>query len=176
MTKKNQIMIILGILIAFLSGCLPSIRIEGKGGITQKSVEIHIRGINETEKQRWQQLSMTNYWQPDSQSAKSAMDRRITLYMGAGKPSIYEISKKDYPEVWKKWEGNNASYLLVLVDMPIVANPYQDMSGNADARRLLVPLKNCCWKDGVINLAIEEGSVIATNLKSGGMFCDCDID
>ncbi len=181
MLKKVKFLTVVALLfVFFMTGCSQhssTITVNGKDSISSKSVEIHIVGINISEKRQWDELSMNEYWQPGNQFSASAQQRRVTLYMGEGKAASFVVSKKDYPDIWAEWKRRNACYLVILVDMPIVSSPYKDMVGNADSRRLCVPFDPCCWKGGKIEFDVEQGAIIATNIKSGGsFFCECSID
>lgn len=177
--KRAVIVAIVGSII-LICGCskYPANLVIGcEGEIVSKSVEIHVVGVNFSEKALWEQMSMSEYWKPGNQMAASSQSRRCAFYLGRNQSANFTVSKKEYPELWRKWEEIDASHIVILVDMPISNTLYKDEFGNADSRRLCLPLKSCCWKGGEIEFEVQSGSIIAKTFVPGKrMFCDCRID
>lgn len=125
--------------------------------VCQKSVEVHLVGVNRFEKDRWDTMSMTDYWQPENPLRKSAEKYTYVIHFGQG-PCKATLDKKD-PMVGV-WKDRQAEYLLVLADLPGV---FQDLEGNADARRLQLPaLDSAAWGwEKNIDIAINDNDIVA---------------
>ena len=124
--------------------------------VCQKSVEVHLVGINRFEKDRWDNMSMTEYWQPENPQRKSAKEYTYVIHFGEG-PCKATLDKKD-PMV-DVWKDRKAEYLLVLADLPGV---FQDLPGNADARRLQLPALDSAdwgWQKS-IDIAINSSDIV----------------
>jgi len=78
---------IFGVLVSGLiaGGCsgIPrnrSISLTATENICKKSVEVHLVGVNRSEKELWEQVSMTEYWQPRNQLRDSAKEYTPVSY------------------------------------------------------------------------------------------------
>lgn len=157
---------IFGILVAGLiaGGCsgIPrnrSISLTATGDVCKKSVEVHLVGVNRSEKEQWEQVSMTEYWQPKNQLRDSAKEYTHVFHFGQ-EPCEKTLGKKDpIQKVWKK--KRKAGYLFILADLPGI---FPDMDGNADARRLRLPAPNSkCWEllQTEIKLEIDSSKIVS---------------
>jgi hypothetical protein len=158
---------VLGVLLAVLliGGCkgVPMNRvatITADENVCQQSVEVHLVGVNRFKKDQWENMSMTEYWQPNNQLRKSA--RAYTHVIKYGKaPCERTLSKKH--AIRKVWKTRKAEFLFVLVDLPGI---FEDAQGNADARRLRLPALNSKeWGfQKEINIAINSSSIEAMTI------------
>ncbi|MHC4332694.1 MAG: hypothetical protein ACYSUP_00160 [Planctomycetota bacterium] len=134
-----------------------TVTVAGADDICKKSVEVHLVGVNRFEKDQWEGMSMTKYWEPENKLRRSAKDYTYVVRFGQG-PCDNLLGKKDpIRSVWKK---RKAEYLLVLADLPGI---FPDLPGNADARRLRLPALNSpCWgwRQTKINIAIEGSNIV----------------
>ncbi len=157
---------IFGILVTGLiaGGCsgIPrnrSISLTATEDVCKKSVEVHLVGVNRSEKEQWEQVSMTEYWQPKNQLRDSAKEYTHVFHFGQG-PCEKTLGKKDpIQKVWKK--KRKAGYLFILADLPGI---FPDMDGNADARRLQLPAPNSkCWEllQTEIKLEIDSSKIVS---------------
>lgn len=136
--------------------------------ICKKSVEVHLVGVNRFEKDQWETMSMTNYWEPENQMRKSARDYTYVIQFGQ-EPCEKKLAKKE--PIRKIWKKRKVEYLFVLADMPGL---FDDMPANADARRLRLPSPgSSCWgiRQRTINISIESGNVVALTIPKSK---DCD--
>ncbi|NQU75998.1 MAG: hypothetical protein HQ546_06790 [Planctomycetes bacterium] len=116
---------------------------------TMPSVKIHMIGVsNPGEYRRLRDLSMTEYWTWQKDAKVYEME------MGEGLKNPQILSRKD--PIWKNW--SEAKLLVVLSSFP----PSKDLPGDADARRLILPLKRSSW----------QGSSTPIVVKATGLVCD----
>lgn len=160
----------------FATGCASTkVAVKLDDSMLDKSIEVHLIGISDSEKSQFDNMSMTDYWGEDSQGVRSSNESRVIGYQaGLNKQvPLFEISSDN--SSWKQWQSEGAKYVMVLVNMP-ASRDYEDAPGNADARRLRLPLNKACWKGGVVDVVIR-GYGIATgpNYKTP-LFCDCELD
>ena len=121
------------------------------------SVKVHLIGVNRYEKGQWEEVLMSEYWQPNNQLRKRAKDYTYVIELGQEKPCEGILGKKD--PILKVWKNRKAEYLFVLADLP---GPHQDSPGNADAWRLQLPaLDSRCWGlQSKIKLTIDNSSIV----------------
>ena len=151
---------VLGMLLLGLAaaGCSQTVTVTASDAICKKSVEVHLVGVNRSEKDRWETTSMTDYWTPGSQLRKSAKEYTYVIQFGRG-PCEIALDKKN--PALKAWKERNAEYMFVLADLPGV---YTDSPGNADARRLRLPAPGSDrWgmQKKNIDVRIEESNIVS---------------
>ncbi len=134
----------------------PVINLEAAQNICGKSVEVHLIGVNKSQKESWDTVSMTKYWQPENQIRKSAKPYTIVVSFEQGPCEITIPTKHPTRRIWKK---RKAEYLYILADLPGI---FYDKGGNADARRLRIPaFKSECWSllNNTIKISIDSGGI-----------------
>lgn len=104
------------------------------------SLQIDIIGANATsDLPKWESYSITEYWQPGNTTRRDT--DRYTVDFGRGKPTSQLISSTDVK--WSRWLQTGATYVVVIADLPGIPS---DQQGNADPRRLILPLDSAQWK------------------------------
>lgn len=161
--RKHQVVVLL-VVAVLAGGCsqVANVMVTRVASITadedvcKKSVEVHLVGVNRFEKDKWETMSMTEYWQPDNQLRKSAREYTYVIRFGQ-EPCERILSKKD--PIRKIWKSRRAEYLFVLADLPGI---FPDMPGNADARRLQLPaLDSASWGwQSRINIAVKSSNLV----------------
>jgi hypothetical protein len=130
--------------------------------VCKKSVEVHLVGVNRSEKEQWEKVSMTEYWQPKNPLRDSAKEYTHVFHFGE-EPCEKILSKKDpIQKVWKK--KRKAEYLFIMADLPGL---FPDMDGNADARRLQLPAPySKCWEllQTEIRLEIDSSKIVSLTI------------
>jgi hypothetical protein len=125
-----------------------------------RSIEVNLVGVNDTEKRRWEEMSMNDYWEPDN--AIRAAAKKHVMTFGQGHDDTQVLSTKN--PIWREWiKDRGASHLFILAYLPWIR---KDMTGQADPRRVILPLKRERWEWsawGDIKIPIKIGS--------GGMTC-----
>lgn len=118
------------------------------------SLQVELIGANKTsDLPKWESLSITEYWQPGNSLRRDA--NKISFEFAREKPSTVTVSKDD-PH-WKQWFQSGAIYLVVIADLPGITT---DQSGNADSRRLILPLDRRLWKKNQkLELLIQESGI-----------------
>jgi hypothetical protein len=139
-----------------------SISLTATEDICKKSVEVHLVGVNRSEKEQWEKVSMTEYWQPKNPLRESAKEYTHVFHFGQ-EPCEKILSVKDpIQKVWKK--KRKAGYLFILADLPGI---FPDMDGNADSRRLQIPAPNSkCWDllQTEIKLEIDSSKIVSLTI------------
>ena len=104
------------------------------------SLQVDIIGANATsDLPKWESYSITEYWQPGNTTRRDT--DRYTVDFGRGKPSSQMIGSIDAK--WSRWLQTGATYVVVIADLPGIPS---DQQGNADPRRLILPLDAAQWK------------------------------
>ena len=103
------------------------------------SLEVHIRGLNNSELSRWNTTSVSDYF-----AGARPSDKTVVMKFGEDLPkSEQKLDRKD--PVWEKWESQGATYLVVLANLPGVRD---GEAGGADPRKVVMPLRVGCWESG----------------------------
>jgi hypothetical protein len=131
---------------------------DAKG--TLKSIEVNIVAVNDTELPRWEQMSMSSYWEPDNPIRKSAV--KYVMTFGEKAPEEQLLKKTD--PIWQTWKERKATQLLILAFLPGIA----DQPGKADPRRVILTLDSSKWENrywGNDTIKIQLGSGGLTPLR-----------
>jgi hypothetical protein len=135
--------------------------LRGKLGKTVQSIEVNLIGVNDTEFRRWEQVPMSQYWQPDNPFRLSAKKYVMTFGGSAARKQL--LARSD--PIWDVWQERNATHLFVLAYLPWIT---QDQPGEGDPRRIILPLKISCWDGynwGANDIPIQLGSGGITSLR-----------
>lgn len=119
------------------------------------SLQVDVIGANAVaDLPKWDAYSITEYWQPGNVTRRDA--DKISLVFGRGKPNAQSVSSTD-PK-WNAWIKRGALYVVVIVDLPGISG---DKQGNADPRRLILPLDKAQWASGTkaIDVLIQESGI-----------------
>jgi hypothetical protein len=116
------------------------------------SLQVEVIGTNPTDLSKWESLSVSQYWQPGNVQRRDA--NKVTYDFGRGKPATVSLPLSD-PK-WNQWLDGGATHLVILADLPTLA---VDQPGNADSRRLVLPLGKDHWKESTIDILVQESGV-----------------
>ncbi len=165
--KHDKLALLAGCVVvaAFFAGCettsLPDpydYTVSLDPSLRGASVQVDLIGIPEGELEQFRTKSVTAYWQPGDADREGALKK--TLVFSADTAQSQMLSRAD--PVWADWiENGNAAYVVILADLPGLA---EDQMGNADPRRLILPLNKEKWEERpeVIAVAVGADSVSAT--------------
>jgi hypothetical protein len=171
----NKVVLVIGTLaLAFLAGgCDPgpfNVEVfldENDVGLRDKigavrSIEVDLIGVNESELDRWKQVPVSSFWEPDNAMRLSA--KKHVLTFGQGHLPKQILLKKD--QIWRTWiEDRQAKYLIVMAYLPWIQ---KDLPGDADPRRVILPLERGQWEWsawGATTIPIQVGAGGMTPLR-----------
>jgi hypothetical protein len=149
------------LLFIFSAGCstLPrprayNIEIELDPALATGSNQVDLIGANSADLPKWSSYSMTDYWRADDAKRRDA--DKVVMRFGQGNRSVQTLLTID--PSWTRWEATGAQYLVVLLQLSGVTT---DRDGNADPRRLILPLDRREWARGVttIELRVQESGI-----------------
>jgi len=132
-----------------------NLKIECDQALAGSSIQLDIIGANAiSDLPKWQSYSVSDYWQPGNPMRRDA--EKIVLRFGQAKSNTQVFSGTD--PIWNRWLATGALYLVVIVDLPGIAS---DREGNADPRRLILPLDSREWPGNVetIELRVQEAGI-----------------
>jgi len=170
------------LLVVLLMGGCRTITVTATDDTCKKSVEVHLVGVNRFEKSRWESVSMTEYWKPGSDLRKSSKGYRYTIQFPLRPETLLKeetpcrkiLAEEDKHTIWNIWKARSAECLFVLADLPRGVRKFEDLSGNADARRLCLPLDKDCWEKSKIDLSIEAANIVSLTMPKSKPQCQCD--
>jgi hypothetical protein len=152
----------LALVVAALTGCTsaptPSaynIEIKTDSSLAGTSLQVDLVGANElADLPKWQSYSVTSYWQPGNAFRRDAL--KSTMEFGRGRVDTQTLSATD-PK-WSEWIRTGALYLVIVADLP---GAVSDQAGNADPRRLIIPLDKEKWggKVTTIQVLVQESGL-----------------
>jgi hypothetical protein len=130
----------------FLASCatLPkpqayNIKVTLDPAMIGNSFQVDLIGANKvSDLPKWESYSVNEYWQPENVVRRDA--RKATLEFGRGRPDTQVFASTD-PR-WSEWLATGALYLVVIADLP---GSWTDRPGNADPRRVILPLDKVEW-------------------------------
>jgi len=130
---------------------------------TIPSIEVNLVGINEVEYPEWYRQSMTGYWEPDQAMRITAVRKGYAHVMTFGEEQPVQHVLYRSNAIWREWEAKGARYLYVLCNFPRNAD---DQQGNADPRRLVLPLEKNRWRN-----YLWGKRVISVEVTPSGLIC-----
>ena len=123
------------------------------GSLHGSTIQVDLIGFNEGNLDRYKSYSVSDYFgDPDDRIRKLSYKKQFVFGQGQRMEQVMLVTDP----LWYTWlNQENASYLLVLVDLPGVID---DEEGQADPRRLILPLDKCAWQGNVetIDIVINE--------------------
>lgn len=130
------------------------VRLTLDPALTNTSLQVDLIGANTlADLPKWTSYSVSEYWQPDNPLRRD--DSHLCAQFGRGLPARVVI-KREHPH-WQMWLKSGASHLVILADLPGVAT---DHVGNADPRRLIIPLDKKLWnRKAPLEILIQEGGL-----------------
>ena len=146
-------------LLGFLGGCgcnpkAYNVEVTLADSLSDRTVYVHLVGLNDTTGQVLSAKSMTAYWQPNDTLVSSLDIYKITFL--EGQPRVHTLSRTD--PIWDRWD--NETNLYVLASLP---GALDDQPGPLDVRRLILPLGSCRWENNTIKVLVSEGLVRNTS-------------
>jgi hypothetical protein len=131
-----------------------AIRVTLDKPLVGSSVQVDLVGVNATDLPKWQNYSVTQYWQPDNPLRRDA--QKYAMQFSINTPNTQVLLDND-PH-WAEWLPTGASQLVIIADLPGVIT---DQAGNADPRRLILPLDRAAWGRDVntIDILVQESGL-----------------
>ncbi len=125
------------------------------------TLEVDLVGANPSQAGQLRSASVSQYFSAGD-PFRAAQDK-ATLTFTSQDPSPKTLSKSD--PIWAKWNAAGATDLFVLVNLPGIP----DQPGDADPRRLILPLDPARWTGRELDIAIRRsGPVVLTPQKPVG--------
>ena len=102
------------------------------------TVEVHFVGVNATDRSRWYDYSLDQYWTQGDPLRVTPGKYEMTFG-----PSERSKTLAVTEGVWNQWLGNKVDELIVLARIPEISG---SAPGERDPRRVVVPLGSCRWE------------------------------
>jgi hypothetical protein len=160
--RLTSFLALAGLVLGLLAGCSTaptptqySLSFKLDKALEGTSLAVDIIGANAvSDLPKWEAYSITDYWQPGNVTRRDA--DKASLEFGRGRPTTQVFSSTD-PK-WNQWLKTGALHVVVIVDLPGIPS---DKQGNADPRRLILPLDKAQWPSGqkTIEVLIQESGV-----------------
>ena len=159
----------LALLALVLGGCTSapqpkaySIHVTLDDALVGTSVQVDVVGVNTlADLPKWQSYSVTEYWQPQNAFRRDA--HKYSMQFGRETPKSLTLASTD--PIWADWLRTGSMNVVLIADLPGAA---ADQAGNADPRRLILPLDAAAWGSDVKQIEIlvqESGFKLLTARK-----------
>lgn len=119
------------------------------------SVEVDIVGVGPTQEARWREYRMSQYFGGGDALRQSAS--KLTLPFTTDNPGAKTVDRDD--PIWGQWESAGATRLFVLVNLPGFGEG-DDLAGEADGRRLILPLERSRWSGRRIEIEVRPRELV----------------
>ena len=115
------------------------------------SIEVDLVGVNESEKDRWDEQNIDQYFTPRDVVRANA-DRHSMAFTNSN--SAPKLLKADAPD-WGAWIANGATHMFIFASIPL-----ETTASGIDRRRLVLPLDRARWQSGVtIEILVKPSGV-----------------
>lgn len=115
------------------------------------SIEVDVIGLNESQLSTFRSVGLSEYFL----STLRRDTNKKTYYFASGNTEPKTLSRTD--DAWSEWiDDQGAMYLAVLADIPGVT---QDMPGEADPRRLILPLDRSRWSGTRVDIRVDRSGL-----------------
>jgi hypothetical protein len=109
---------------------------------TIPSVEVNFVAVNRTEFAVWHNYSINKYWMPEDPQRVSAARQGQTGVVTFGEhPPFRQMISRTNP-IWNVWRKKGSKHLIVMCNYPRTS---EDKPGEADVRRIILPLEKQRW-------------------------------
>ena len=116
-------------------------RLELGSDLQGASIQVDMIGVPAAELERWRNKSITAYWEPGDADRMAAPKK--TVVFSKDTESSQMLLSTD--RVWQTWiQNENATSIVILADLPGIR---KDAPGNADSRRIILPLAAAAWDE-----------------------------
>lgn len=115
------------------------------------SIEVDFVGVNESERSRWDSLSIDDYFSPGNVVRANCNNHTMAFTNENSQPQ--QLSAGD--GIWNTWSGSSAEEMFIMASIPISGDAF-----SVDPRRLVLPLNQARWTGGVIELEIKPSGVV----------------
>lgn len=123
------------------------------------SIQVDVIAIKASDLEQWSKKSIDKYLSPNDRARERALKKTLTFQSGDNAPKSFEPSDI----LWTQWQPRDPYYLVVLADIP---GRHRDQYGNADKRRIIIPLQASEWTDpkdlSEISIHISSNGLLAT--------------
>lgn len=128
-----------------------SIEVKVDDSLKNSSVVVDLVGVNSLSLPRYEGYDMGKYWKAGDVMRRDA-DKLVLNFVSAT-----ELTKTVAitDAQWTKWNGNGATHLMVLADLPEDPTDKQvSKPGDQDPRRQKLSLNECDWPDKTTALRV----------------------
>lgn len=124
---KNRILfpLLAAIIAIAFAGCSSTPKIKPypwKVSITKRtpaSIEMDVLGVTPTDRAYLENVSWDDYWKPDSQIRKDALEMGgVTKFLKKDEAWVISPEDTEYKDNWKRWQSRGAIELLLLARLP----------------------------------------------------------
>ena len=141
-----------------------NLKIYPGDSLKDSSLEVDIVGIHPSDLERYRTYSVKKYFKPGDPLRADAA--KYTVRFVPGKQTVAMIPRNH--TLWAAWMKAGVQYLVVLADIPGVAD--EGKAGSQDPRRQLLPLCECYWPKNTqdLKVKVQAGGVSLENTPRQG--------
>jgi hypothetical protein len=156
---KNFLSLSGGIL-AFLtltacSNQLQGVRITTSPELKRASVQVDVVGVTGSSRSAMEHVPVSKYFQAGNALRQTVQAKSMRF----GNAQVDSLSVDRSDPLWRAWLDRKSQSIVIMADVPGV---FDDLPGEADPRRKILPLSGKEAPAGVVHLEIYQGGIRQT--------------
>jgi len=125
--------------------------------LEDRKIEVDIVALDTKLAQaRWETYSMTQYWNPGDERRESVDSYKMIF--DPSKPDAQTLTKTD-PH-WDQWLSKSGGGEMQLYVLALLPGIYDDLPGDKDPRRQILPLGSCRWPSTDVKMLVQKDGII----------------
>ncbi len=117
-----------------------AVRFQLDPALAGNSIQIDVIGVSSTaDLPKWEYYSISDYWKAGDAMRRDAT--KVVMNFGPGQEPVQTLLIND--KIWDNWLSTGADHLVIVAHL--LGSSFVDRPGNADSRRLILPLNGKSW-------------------------------
>ncbi|MEX0885057.1 MAG: hypothetical protein WD009_01340 [Phycisphaeraceae bacterium] len=161
-TRHARWLILLAALVAGCGGPRAyDVEVTLDESLASTSIAVDIIGANASLAETLSEVSVNEYFSPGNR-LRAGVDRKTLRFVGDSEET--QTLERDDP-IWDTWMDKGATQLIVVANL---LGSFDDRTGSADDRRLILPLASDRWRGREIRITVREGFLDLTSRMREG--------
>jgi len=144
----------LALTMVLFTGCagLKEVQISSSPAMRNASIQVDVVGSTASNRGTVEGVPVSKYFQSGNAIRQGLQAKAMRF--GSDQPPTQSITSDD--PIWRGWISSKAVSIIVMADVPGV---FDDLPGEADPRRKILPLSGKGAPKGIVHLEIYQGGL-----------------
>ena len=145
--------------LSLLTACsnqLQGVKISTSPELRRASVQVDVIGVSPSNRNAMENVPISKYFQAGNALRKNIQAK--SMRFGNAQANAQSLDKND--PVWRGWLDKKSQSIIIMADVPGV---FDDLPGEADPRRKILPLSGKEAQPGVVHLEVFQGGLRQTS-------------